>query len=108
VLVNGYHAIDSTLVLPQIRSDIEDQCAKIAKGIASRDEVVAKAIELFSGKFDYFVKNIHKMDVLFASSFSKLEDIGKPFTRCGLSRYGEDLTLIKPGTNVQKWHLCSL
>jgi DNA topoisomerase-3 len=26
------------------------------------------------------------MDVLFGSSFSKLEDVGKPFTRCGLSR----------------------
>ena len=84
--MNGYHAIDSTLVLPQIRSDIEDQCAKIAKGIATREQVVDKAIELFSGKFDFFVKNIHKMDVLFGSSFSKLEDIGKPFTRCGLSR----------------------
>lgn len=86
VLVNGYHAIDSTLVLPQIRSDIEDQCGKIAQGVSSRNEVVEKAIELFSGKFDYFVKNIHKMDVLFGSSFSKLEDIGKAFTRCGLSR----------------------
>ena len=86
VLVNGYHAIDSTLVLPQIRSDIENQCSKIAQGIASRSEVVEKAIELFAGKFDYFVKNIQKMDVLFGSSFSKLEDIGKPFTRCGLSR----------------------
>lgn len=86
MLVNGYHQIDSSLVLPQIRSDIEDQCNMISKGVASRSEVVEKAIELFSGKFDYFVKNIHKMDVLFSSSFSKLEDIGKPFTRCGLSR----------------------
>ena len=87
MLVNGYHAIDSTLVLPRIRSDIEDECTKISKGLASRQEVVDKAIELFSSKFTYFVNNIHKMDMLFSSSFSKLEDIGKPFTRCGLSRY---------------------
>lgn len=86
MLVNGYHAIDSSLVLPQIRSDIEDECTKISKGFASKDSVVKKAIELFSGKFDFFVKNINKMDMLFGSSFSKLEDIGKPFTRCGLSR----------------------
>ena len=48
--------------------------------------VLRKAIDLFLGKFDYFVNNIDRMDVLFGSSFSKLEDAGKPFTRCGLSR----------------------
>ena len=48
--------------------------------------MVERAIEIFSGKFDYFVKNIDRMDVLFGSSFSKLEDVGKPFTRCGHTR----------------------
>lgn len=86
VLVQGYHNIDSSLVLPTIRSDIEGQCNKIAKGFASKDDVVVKAIELFSQKFDFFIKNIGKMDLLFGASFSKLEEIGKPFTRCGLSR----------------------
>ena len=47
---------------------------------------VERAIELFSEKFLYFVKNIDRMDVLFGSSFSKLEDVGKPFTRCGHTR----------------------
>jgi hypothetical protein len=28
--------IDSSLVLPRVRSDIEDQCNKIAKGLANR------------------------------------------------------------------------
>ena len=32
VLVQGYHQIDSGLVLPKVRSDIEGQCNKIAKG----------------------------------------------------------------------------
>lgn len=86
VLVQGYHRIDSSLVLPQVRSDIEDQCNKIAKGLATREEVIKRAIALFASKFDYFTKNIDKMDILFGSSFSKLEDVGKPFTRCGLSR----------------------
>lgn len=36
VLAQGYHMIDSSLVLPQVRSDIEDQCNKIAKGLANR------------------------------------------------------------------------
>lgn len=36
VLAQGYHLIDDSLVLPRIRSDIEDQCVKIAKGLADR------------------------------------------------------------------------
>jgi len=86
VLVQGYHQIDSTLVLPQVRSDIEDQCNKIAKGLADKDTVVKKAIETFATKFDHFIKNIEKMDLLFGASFAKLQDVGKPFTRCGITR----------------------
>lgn len=86
VLVQGYHRIDSSLVLPQVRSDIENQCNKIAKGFAGKDEVVDKAVNLFREKFDFFVHNVDKMDVLFGASFSKLEEVGKPFTRCGLTR----------------------
>ena len=29
------------------------------------------------------IQNINKMDVLFGSSFAQLQDVGKPFTRCG-------------------------
>jgi DNA topoisomerase III len=47
---------------------------------------VRRAIKLFEEKFLFFVNSIDKMDVLFSSSFAKLEDVGKPFTRCGLSR----------------------
>jgi DNA topoisomerase III len=86
VLVQGYHQIDASLVLPEVRSDIEGQCNKIATGQASKDTVVKNAIALFSGKYALFVKSIEKMDVLFGSSFAKLEDFGKPFTRCGLTR----------------------
>lgn len=86
VLAQGYHLIDNSLVLPQIRSDIENECNLIAKGIATREDVVKKAIEMFSGKYSYFVENINKMDVLFGSSFAQLQDVGKPFTRCGQTR----------------------
>lgn len=115
VLVQGYYQIDSGLVLPTVRSDIEDQCNKIAKGLAnkvhdhslslslllligasltgtSKDDVTKRAIDIFRTKFEFFVKNIERMDVLFGSSFAKLEDVGKPFTRCGLTRYTETLS----------------
>lgn len=117
VLAQGYHLIDSSLVLPQVRSDIELECNKIAKGLADRDAVVCKAIEseyhrlalgsvilipnlklckyclyqsdksVFSSKFLYFVENINRMDYLFGSSFAQIKDVGKPFTRCGLTRW---------------------
>ena len=73
VLAQGYHLIDSSLV-------------KVAKGLADKDTVLKKSIEMFSSKFENFVIDINKMDVLFSSSFSKLEHLGKPFTRCGFTR----------------------
>lgn len=50
VLVQGYHQIDSGLVLPKVRSDIEGQCNRIAKGDAEKDDVVRRAIEIFEEK----------------------------------------------------------
>ena len=35
---------------------------------------------------DSCIQNINKMDVLFGSSFAQLQDVGKPFTRCGHTR----------------------
>jgi len=86
VLAQGYHLIDSSLVLPQVRSDIESQCNKIAKGLTDKDIVIKHAISIFEEKFKYFVENVNKMDILFSSSFSKLEEVGKAFTRCGITR----------------------
>lgn len=81
VLTQGYHLIDSSLVLPQVRADIESQCNKIALGEADKDDVLKRSIEFFSKKYENFVNQIHKMDVLFSSSFAKLEEVGKAFTR---------------------------
>ena len=86
VLCQGYHQIDSGLVLPKVRADIEGQCNKISTGDLEKDVVIDRAIKVFEEKFHYFVSNINRMDILFGSSFSKLEDVGKPFTRCGITR----------------------
>ena len=66
------------------------------------------------------MKNVDKMDVLFSSSFSKLADVGKPFTRCGLSRrylqliagppsrlynkYTESVYPLPVGGSVKQWN----
>ncbi len=83
VLCQGYHQIDSGLVLPKVRADIEGQCNKISTGDLDKEVVIERAIKMFEEKFHFFVNNIGRMDILFGSSFSKLEDVGKPFTRCG-------------------------
>uniref|UniRef100_A0A7S2LTZ7 DNA topoisomerase n=2 Tax=Leptocylindrus danicus TaxID=163516 RepID=A0A7S2LTZ7_9STRA len=120
VLCQGYHLIDSSLVLPKIRSDIEAECSRIAKGLANKDDVLRKAIETFQSKFEFFIKNIDKMDVLFGSSFARLADVGKPFTRCGQTRrylqfiqgppsrlynkYTESVYPLPVGGTVKQWN----
>ncbi|KAG7362205.1 DNA topoisomerase [Nitzschia inconspicua] len=119
VLVQGYHQIDSSLVLPKVRADIEGQCNKIAKGEMEKDLVIKRAIDIFEEKYQFFVKHIDRMDILFSSSFSKLEDVGKPFTRCGLSRrylqlipgppprlynkFTETVYPLPAGGNIKQW-----
>jgi len=103
VLANGYHLIDSSLVLPQVRADIEDQCNKIAKGLADKDAVLKKAIGIFADKFANFVANVSKMDVLFGSSFARLQDVGLPFTRCGKTRRYLSYIVGPPPRLYNKW-----
>jgi DNA topoisomerase-3 len=72
VLVQGYHRIDSSLVLPRVRSDIEDQCNNIAKGLATKEDVIRKAIALFEEKFDGFVSLLRRvLSVVLSIIFSQ-------------------------------------
>ncbi|GMH79319.1 hypothetical protein TL16_g08102 [Triparma laevis f. inornata] len=126
VLAQGYHLIDSALVLPVARASIEKQCDDIAKGLADKEEVVVKSLKMFEKKFSNFVSNIAKMDVLFGSSFTELEDAGQAFTRCGhtrrylqyisgpptrlYNRFTETVYSLPPGGLVKQWSgkLCSV
>ena len=83
VLAQGYHLIDSGLVLPKVRADIERECDEIAKGTKGKNEVIFKCLKMFEAKFEHFVSNIAKMDTLFGSHFTRAEDSGRAFTRCG-------------------------
>ena len=103
VLANGYHLIDASLVLPQVRADIEKECDRIAKGLADKDAVLKKAIDIFATKFANFVENVSKMDVLFGSSFAKIQDVGQPFTRCGNTRRYLSYIVGPPPRLYNKW-----
>ena len=58
VLIHGYYYIDSELVLPTVRSNIEKECTLIAKGKACKEDVVEHALNVFKEKFCFFRDNI--------------------------------------------------
>lgn len=86
VLVHGYHKIDSELVLPTMRSDVEKLLNLIAAGSAKFQDVLCHALEIFRLKFQYFVVNIANMDTLFESSFISIAESGRAYSRCGKCR----------------------
>ncbi|KAJ0403001.1 hypothetical protein ATCC90586_000529 [Pythium insidiosum] len=83
VLARGYHKVDPELVLPTVRASIEQQCTLIAKGVASKQDVLERALAMFKQKFEHFVSKIALMDALFLTTFSPLEATGKPLSKCG-------------------------
>ncbi|EAT36302.1 AAEL011603-PA [Aedes aegypti] len=86
VLVHGYRKIDPELVLPTMRSAVEQQLNLIAHGSADYRLVLKHAVEIFRLKFLYFVQNISNMDILFEATFSSLCSSGKALSRCGKCR----------------------
>lgn len=88
VLVHGYLRIDPALVLPEVRAAIENFCNLVAKGEATKQQVVSHSLRNFAAKFAYFCANIERMDSLFEASFSPLAATGKYLCKCGkCSRY---------------------
>ena len=83
VLVHGYQKIDPELVLPTMRSAVEEQLNLIALAKANFSDVVSYALGIFLRKFTYFVSTIASMDELFEVSFTPLAETGKPLSRCG-------------------------
>lgn len=86
VLVHGYQKIDPELVLPTMRSAVEEQLNLIAQGRADFYAVLQHTVEIFKQKFTYFVQSIDGMDQLFEVSFSPLSASGKSHSRCGKCR----------------------
>ncbi|KMQ89198.1 dna topoisomerase 3-beta-1 [Lasius niger] len=81
VLVHGYQKIDPELVLPTMRSAVEEQLNLIALGRADFHAVLQHTVEIFKQKFHYFVQSIEAMDQLFEVSFSPLSASGKAHSR---------------------------
>lgn len=78
---SAFPQIDPDLVLPTMRSAVEEQLNLIALGKADFNSVLQHTIEIFQLKFQYFVKNIQGMDELFEVTFSPLSATGRPLSR---------------------------
>jgi len=85
-LIHAYTLIDPALVRPTVRSAIENECGRIAKGLANKKQVVSKAIKVFEQKFGKFSKRVEKLPAMLAVAFSKERD-GKSFS--GQKEYTE-------------------
>lgn len=83
VLVHGYQKIDQELVLPTMRSSVEENLNLIAHGKANFNAVLTHTIDIFCRKYTFFERCITNMDELFEVSFTKLADTGKALSRCG-------------------------
>ena len=83
LLVHGYEKIDPDLVLSTMRSAMEKQLNKIAAGEADFGAVRDHTLTIFKAKFRYFIEKVALMEGLFETSFTTLNDSGKPFSRCG-------------------------
>lgn len=70
VLVQGYHQIDSGLVLPKVRSDIEGQCNRIAKGDMEKVRILLHLPYLLFLFFQPFFPSL-----ILLSSFSPFNDV---------------------------------
>lgn len=83
VLVHGIKLIDPELVLPTVRSRVEEYVTQIAEGKVSISIVLQYALNLFFSKFRFFKDHIDAYDSLMGASFSSIASSGKPLTRCG-------------------------
>ncbi|XP_065835336.1 DNA topoisomerase 3-beta-1-like [Oscarella lobularis] len=96
VLVHGYQKIDPDLVLPTMRSAVEEQLNLICHGKADFDSVLRHTLDIFTRKFRYFVEYVTSLDELFEVSFTKLSETGKPLSKCGICRHYMKLVTAKP------------
>jgi DNA topoisomerase-3 len=64
-LIRGYQRIDPDLCLPLMRNHVEKQIDLVAKGEADFRMVVRHTVAELLKKFQFFTRNIGRMDELF-------------------------------------------
>lgn len=70
-LANAYALIDPGLILPSVRSRIENECSSIAKGLATKEAVIARTIRIFERKMHNFSMKIDRLPLMLAVAYAQ-------------------------------------
>jgi len=70
-------------VQPKVRQEIEGNCKLIREGRMTMTQVVDKSIAFFKDRFQHFMKNIDKIDMIFDKLYKPLSETGKRLSHCG-------------------------
>lgn len=65
-LAHAYALIDQGLILPSVRARIENECASVAKGIATKEAVIQRNIRNFERRFHNFAMRIDRLPMMLA------------------------------------------
>merc|ERR1712070_829214 len=76
-LAHGYALIDHTLILPSVRSKIENECASVAQGRFTKQEVVRRALRSFERKFHKFALKIDRLPMMLAVAYAQDKGSGQ-------------------------------
>jgi len=65
-LAHAYALIDQGLILPSVRARIENECASVARGAATKEAVVERNIRNFERRFHNFAMRIDRLPMMLA------------------------------------------
>lgn len=82
-LINGYMRIDSALVMPKVRHDIESACMEVRRGKATKEAVLHDSLNMFQRKFLNFKDKISLIDEIFDGIFQPIKEVSKKLVKCG-------------------------
>mmetsp|Transcript_50103 Transcript_50103/g.119228 ORF Transcript_50103/g.119228 Transcript_50103/m.119228 type:complete len:1075 (-) Transcript_50103:35-3259(-) len=70
-LANAYALIDLGLILPSVRAKIERDCNSVAKGRATKEQVVTRSIRNFERRFCHFATRIDRLPLMLAIAYAQ-------------------------------------
>eukprot|EP00747_Dinoflagellata_sp_TGD_P203842 gnl/TRDRNA2_/TRDRNA2_77473_c0_seq1.p1 gnl/TRDRNA2_/TRDRNA2_77473_c0~~gnl/TRDRNA2_/TRDRNA2_77473_c0_seq1.p1 ORF type:complete len:624 (+),score=121.94 gnl/TRDRNA2_/TRDRNA2_77473_c0_seq1:129-1874(+) len=89
-LAHAYTLVDPSLVRPTVRSQIENACARVAKGERKKRDVVSEALSIFEKKFDHFCERVNQVPAMLSVAFTR-------------ERGKDETTFDLPHGAVQQW-----
>lgn len=70
-LANAYALIDPALLLPTVRSRIENACSNVSKGLEQKEGVIRRTIRTFERKMHNFALRIDRLPLMLAVAYAR-------------------------------------